>query len=275
MQSPRAGHTATLLPSGNVLVVGGRTDAAGMPAGAELYNPAANRWSPAGTMAERRLWHTATLLKTGQVLVVGGTADPGQDCLRTAELYDPATNGWRPAAAMASPRCHATASLLPSGKVLVAGGQNAASVLASAELYDPGANSWMPAAAMSTRRAYHTATVLQSGKVLVAGGWNGSLMLGSAVGLQRGQGCLVGRELDGYPAHRAQGRTCWARGRFWWPEGSTRSSPSVRPAPSFTIRSRIGSSRQSRTDPTHSISSASPARRSISSPVCCMMWRIE
>ena len=66
--SLRLYHTATLLPSGKVLVVGGDPG----QATAELYDPATNSWSPAASMAIPRYAHTATLLRSGKVLVTGG-----------------------------------------------------------------------------------------------------------------------------------------------------------------------------------------------------------
>jgi len=64
-------HTATLLPSGKVLVAGG-LNGGGAFAGAELYDPGTNTWSVAGSLATAREWHTATLLPSGKVLVAGG-----------------------------------------------------------------------------------------------------------------------------------------------------------------------------------------------------------
>src|SRR6266498_2180495 len=81
-------HTATLLPSHKVLVVGGiGTD---YFASTELYDPVTNAWSIAGSLATGRFTHTATLLPSGKVLVTGGyTSVP----LDSTELYDPTTNG--------------------------------------------------------------------------------------------------------------------------------------------------------------------------------------
>src|SRR5215467_9011369 len=63
----RAGHTATLLPNGKVLVVGG--DSSGS---AELYDPATGAWSITGSLNVPRYLFTATLLPNGKVLVAGG-----------------------------------------------------------------------------------------------------------------------------------------------------------------------------------------------------------
>src|SRR5450759_4572156 len=54
-------HTATLLPSGQVLVAGGSSNS-GLLASAELYDAATNTWSAAGTITTASTWHTAPLL---------------------------------------------------------------------------------------------------------------------------------------------------------------------------------------------------------------------
>ncbi len=165
----RHAHTATLLPSGKVLVAGGGIAAHYIStASAEVYDPATHSWSPAGTMSAARTAHTATLLPSGKVLVAGGQNSSAYRA--SAEVYDPATHSWSPAGSMASSRTEHTATLLPSGKVLVAGGYNGHH-LTSAEVYDPATHSWSPAGSMSAARTAHTATLLSSGKVLVTGGY--------------------------------------------------------------------------------------------------------
>ena len=67
----RDGHTATLLPSGKVLVAGGRYDRATLSS-AELYDPATGTWTATGSLGTARYDHTATLLPSGKVLVAGG-----------------------------------------------------------------------------------------------------------------------------------------------------------------------------------------------------------
>jgi len=166
----RNGHTATLLPDGRVLVVGG--DDLPTAASAELYDPATNTWSPAANLITPRGFHTATLLDNGRVLVAGG----GNDNIvgfytATSELYDPGSNTWSAAGSM--PRSHGDhpAVLLASGKVLVMGGQGGG--FGFAELYDPVANTWSRAGTPAAERVAHTLTRLANGKVLVAGGWLG------------------------------------------------------------------------------------------------------
>jgi hypothetical protein len=84
MKSPRIAHTATLLPSGLVLITGGM-DASGLTplSSAELYNPTTGTFATTGSMREARSGHTATLLHNGtQVLIAGGGSDI------QAELYN-------------------------------------------------------------------------------------------------------------------------------------------------------------------------------------------
>jgi hypothetical protein len=172
MRTARHLHTATLLPSGKVLVAGGADDASAV-ASAELYDAATATWSPTGSMSTARLLHTATLLPSGKVLVVGGggTGNP----LGSAELYDPATGTWSPTGSLGTARTYFTATLLASGKVLVSAGFGAGKYLDSAELYDPATGVWTVTGSLAAARYSHTATLLPSGEVLVASGAGGTI----------------------------------------------------------------------------------------------------
>src|SRR5438128_1946311 len=96
LNTARPGHSATLLPNGKVLVVGGFS-VAGVLASAELYDPSTGTWSFTGSLNVPRVGYTATLLGNGKVLVAGGYANSccqQSDLTNTAELYDPATGEW-------------------------------------------------------------------------------------------------------------------------------------------------------------------------------------
>ena len=69
----RCHHTATLLPSGKVLVAGGSNGVS--LSSAELYDPATGLDST-GSLGTARDLHTATLLPNGKVLVAGGNEWP-------------------------------------------------------------------------------------------------------------------------------------------------------------------------------------------------------
>jgi len=71
MGAARAGHTATRLHNGTVLIAGG--DAAGT---AEIFNPTTETFSSALlAMAAPRIGHTATLFSDDSVLLAGGNTD--------------------------------------------------------------------------------------------------------------------------------------------------------------------------------------------------------
>jgi hypothetical protein len=172
---PRAGHTATLLNSGKVLVVGGQNGSTYLSS-CELYDPSDKFWEyTLGFLSTPRTGHTATLLDTGlatdRVLVVGGrrTNSVYHD---TAAIYYPGTQTWGGAALPAAARTGHTATLLADGNVMVAGGINGSGYVPGAELYDPVFNWWTPAGSLGAGRQAHTATRLANGQVLVAGGEN-------------------------------------------------------------------------------------------------------
>lgn len=178
LATPRTDHTATLLPSGKVLVAGGQQTGVTFSMGsAEAYDPAANTWTTLPNIKGERRNHTATLLPDGRVLVAGGFVGQLSFALNTVEIFDPAANTWSSAANMNISRGAHTATLLSNGRVLVAGGLGAtgggagagSAALNSAELYDPAANTWTAVGNLALGRQQHTATLLASG-VLVAGG---------------------------------------------------------------------------------------------------------
>jgi N-acetylneuraminic acid mutarotase len=179
MAATRIDHTATLLPSGKVLVAGGLVMPFPAPslASTELYDPATNTWSIAAPMVESRTRHTATLLSDGRVLVVGGLSValregglfPTQ--ATGAEIYDPSLNHWSMTAPMGVSRLGQTTTRLPDGRVLVAGGEDGSvTVLNSTEIYDPTQDRWISAAPMAVGRFGHLATPMANGDVLVAAG---------------------------------------------------------------------------------------------------------
>jgi N-acetylneuraminic acid mutarotase len=183
LASGRASHTATLLPNGRVLVVGGETNPTSGQnslARAEIYDLGTNRWIDAGSLSQGRRNHTATPLANGQVLVVGGELGRGGSATTattaTAELYDAGSNSWRSLASPTTSRSQHTATLLPDGRVLIVGGISVsadgtpAQSVATAEIYDPATNSWSSAGSLNLARSGHTATLLPDGRVLVVGG---------------------------------------------------------------------------------------------------------
>jgi len=171
MHELRASHTATLLPDGRVLIVGGfkkvRVYDQQYFNSAETYDPETKMFTPAGTLHAGRCGHTATLLQNGKVLIVGGTSEHP---LASAELYDPGTATFTLVGSMAVTREGHTATLLKNGDVLVTGG--CGENQPGAELFNAGTQHFEPAGKMIAQRAGHTATLLPDGKVLLTGGTN-------------------------------------------------------------------------------------------------------
>ncbi|HXP82795.1 MAG TPA: chitobiase/beta-hexosaminidase C-terminal domain-containing protein [Verrucomicrobiae bacterium] len=81
MSAPRIEMDATILPNGKVLALGGSVNdenAATASLNADLYDPNANTFSPAGTEAFARLYHTVSLLMPdATVWVAGGNPNQG------------------------------------------------------------------------------------------------------------------------------------------------------------------------------------------------------
>ena len=170
MNTARAWDTATLLPSGMVLIAGGFNGTASLNS-AELYNPATGTFAATGNLNTARYGHTATLLLNGMVLIAGGY-DYGTGTLASAELYNPSTGTFTLTGSLNTARYDQTATMLPNGMVLMAGGCNSA-CLASAELYEPASGTFVKTGSMSVARVGQTATLLPSGLVLIAGGADG------------------------------------------------------------------------------------------------------
>ncbi|HEY3071867.1 MAG TPA: hypothetical protein VGJ46_03545 [Candidatus Limnocylindrales bacterium] len=133
MTTAREHASATLLGNGRVLVAGGGNPSALLSA--ELYDPAAGRWSPTGSI--NNYGGTAVLLQDGRVLVA---------CCGVGDVYSPATGTWISTGPMVYPYAAAAAALLPNGQVLYVGGgkvkycgqYSCSEPIADAEMYTPG-----------------------------------------------------------------------------------------------------------------------------------------
>jgi hypothetical protein len=94
MSVGRIGHTATLLPDGKVLIVGGDDNSEAVLASAEIWDPASGAFAPAGSLEAGRTEHSAEALPDGRVLVIGGRGPRSDDvdfpaAIAQAEVWSP------------------------------------------------------------------------------------------------------------------------------------------------------------------------------------------
>ena len=90
MAAARVGHTATLLPDGRVLVVGG-AGPEGEAAEAELWDPRTDASRRRERWRTARMGHAATLLLDGRVIVAGGVDPSAGDGIAQVEVWDPSS----------------------------------------------------------------------------------------------------------------------------------------------------------------------------------------
>jgi hypothetical protein len=161
LTTPRAGQTATTLPDGRVLLVGGYAGEGEEPlASAELCD--AELCRPAGELAHGRGGHAAAALPGGRVIVIGGAGGPGGTETWRAGRFDPGPR-------LLHARDAHTATALPDGRVLVAGGYGRdGQAVAEAEVLTNGR--WTAAGQLETPRGKHAAVRLRDGSVIVIGG---------------------------------------------------------------------------------------------------------
>ncbi len=163
---PRSGHAATLLDTGEVLVLGGWASTL-----SERFDPRTGTFLDGPRLDVLRADATATALPGGRALVAGGEGAAGLP--RTALVFGEGAFAPVPQA-MDTPRRRHSATALLDGRVLLAGGLpvRGAEVEATdrAELFDPATLAFQPTGPMTAARTGHTATRLPDGRVLEAGG---------------------------------------------------------------------------------------------------------
>ncbi len=171
---------AARLDNGSVIAAGGLNrkslDFAAV-ATAELYDPTASRWMPAGPLCTPRWSLDAVTLKNGKALFAGGASGfLANAALDTAEVFDPETGKFSLTAnRLSAARQSCGISLLNDGRVLIAGGNSAGNNLngtgvTAVDIYDPDTNRFRTAAPLHFGRSLHAQVTLRDGRVVVIGG---------------------------------------------------------------------------------------------------------
>jgi RHS repeat-associated protein len=171
------GQSATLLPDGRWLLIGG-TD---HPEQLQALDPTLNRLDNLPLqLSKPRSGHTATLMPDGTVLILGGIGADGA-VLDSAEQYDPTTSTvtvWGNLGL--EPRAYQSATVLADGRVLIVGGIGSDhGALLDAEVYNPTDHEVQVLAdALDTPRLQPVAGWMPSGSVLL---WSGTDASGRAL----------------------------------------------------------------------------------------------
>ncbi len=178
----RAGHTATLLEDGRVLLVGGiRLGSDGTPstlASTELFDPISDTLTGGPEGGIPRAFHTATRLPGGTVLLAGGEEDSaaGTRALSSAWVVDVA-KGTSTNVELQAARSHHAAAVDAGGHVLLVGGRGTGGgVVAQAEGYDATTGQVLSVETPVARVGMSVMAVEEGQRIAVVGGSDGSVL---------------------------------------------------------------------------------------------------
>jgi len=122
LHEARGSHSATLLPDGRVLILGGIGDGNEILSSAEIYDPSSNQWQIITPMHSARHFPTASVLDDQTVLVIGSVG-----ATTSAEVLDLGASEkgiWHMVAPLHLSYARHTATQLANGQILALGSVN-------------------------------------------------------------------------------------------------------------------------------------------------------
>ncbi len=172
IDTSRIRFTATVLPNGNVMIIGGMNGPE--LSSCEIYNSNTDTWTAAENLPVPRQQHTATLINDSIILVIGGVST--SNSLDHVDAYNINTNTWSSKSPLPYRPAGHSATLLENGKILIAGGWEAPSYdwFRTSVIYDYETDSYSNqgnfGASTADARDAHSSILLNNGNVLIAGG---------------------------------------------------------------------------------------------------------
>jgi len=190
MATKRCGCTASALPDGRLMVMGGYDERGiieGLLGSCEVFDPTSQRWSTSSSSLLRPRWGHASGSSGGLVYAVGGCslrvgAPPHEAFMETltcCEVYDPSASSgagvWRCCGDLCVARSGARVVALGNHHLAVVGGCDdvfgRSEVLSSVEIFDPAADRWaLLEPLLRVPRSTAAVAALDDGHILIVGG---------------------------------------------------------------------------------------------------------
>jgi hypothetical protein len=161
MTLSRAGHSATLLDDGSVLIAGGFSKSV------EVFETINNGFAPAGSLNRIRFGNTSVKLRDGRVLIACGDVETGAKG-SSAEIYDPKTQHSTLTDTMLAPMFFCTGLLLNNGDALVVGFPEDDKKEHEAELFDPKTGKFSSAGDIHFGLTDPIPTLMNDGRVFIS-----------------------------------------------------------------------------------------------------------
>jgi len=122
MNIARTNHASVLLPSGDVMVLGGWTGNFEPTASVEVYSPSNDTWTQIAPLSGPRIRISANVLGDGSIFVAGGTPTSDGPATGVTERLFTLAGTWMLGPTLNRPRAAHSATILPDGRVAYIGG---------------------------------------------------------------------------------------------------------------------------------------------------------